>query len=400
MSSDLRITVRPEGREHGDATAGKLSAKTMARAVPKERRTTTRVATEPSSPPSRVRVRGTIAGQKPRRSYEVAHIVKRLTRTLLAGAGVTGALAATNRALQNAPLPTNALGGTRRPWNWHGFEIFATQAGEGPAVLLVHGIYAGASSYEFRKLFGPLAHRHRVIALDLIGCGLSDKPNLPYNADIFVELIVDALDLFGAEPIALIGSGLGGAFAIRAAARAAERVARLAVICPTGLGGVLDRGPRGAQSALHPLMRAPILGEAMFNALASKPSIRWFLENQAYGDKAHVDPAVVDHYYAITHQSGARYVPAALVGGTLDCDIARDLPFLAMPLLVMWGKHAPSINPYANADEFLRLAKDARLATFAHSGLLPHDEEPEAVDLALEQFLAPLTESADFRSPR
>jgi pimeloyl-ACP methyl ester carboxylesterase len=317
--------------------------------------------------------------------------VKKLVRPFLAGAGVTGAIAATNRALGNAPLPTNALGGTRRPWTWRGHEIFATEAGDGPLVVLVHGISVGASSYEFRKLFPLLARRHRAVAFDLLGCGLSDRPNLEYGAETFVEQIAGALETFGgAEPASIVASSLGAAFAIRAATRASDRVARLAAICPAGLGGTRDKGTSGRGAAVTALLRAPLLGEAAFNALASRPSIRWFLEHQVYGDPAHCTRDVVDHYYAVTHQPGARYVPAAFAGGALDCDVARDLPFLEVPLQVLWGEKAPTPNPLANADEFVRLARDARLATFPNSGLLPHEEEPEAVDAALASFLAPV----------
>ena len=315
--------------------------------------------------------------------------MKKLSRTLLAGAGVAGGLAAANRALQNAPLPTNALGGARRRWTWRGYEIFATEAGEGPLVLLVHGIYAGASSYEFRHLFSLLARTNRVVAFDLLGCGLSDKPRLPYAAELFVEQIVDALDVFGSEPTAIVASSLGAAFAIRAATRAEDRIARLAAICPTGLAGTLDR-ESARTSPVTALIRTPLVGEALFNALGSKASIGWFLRNQAYGDPASATPETIEHYYAINHQPGARYVPAAFVGGGLNCDVARDLPFLSVPLLVMWGEKAPSISPRSQADEFVRLARDARLVTFAHSGLLPQEEEPQAVAEALTSFLSPL----------
>jgi pimeloyl-ACP methyl ester carboxylesterase len=315
--------------------------------------------------------------------------VKRLTRTLLAGVGLTGALAATNRALQNAPLPTNALGGTRRPWNWRGHEIFATEAGAGSLVMLVHGISPGASSYEYRNLFALLAQRHRVVAFDFLGCGLSDKPRLAYTNEPFVEMIVDAVEAFGGEGAAVVASSLGAAFAIRAATRAQGRIERLALICPSGLAGTLDSGPHGAQAALPPLIRSPILGEAMFNALASKPSIGWFLRNRVYAEPGRVTTEVVDHYYAVMHQAGARFVPAAFVGGALDCDVASDLPFLSMPVLVLCGERTPAFAPRSNAGEFVRLTTDAQLVTFANSGLLPHEEEPDAVREALETFLAP-----------
>ena len=315
--------------------------------------------------------------------------MKRLIRPLAAGAGLTGALAALNRGLRGGTLPTNALGGRQRPWTWRGYEIFATEAGAGPFVLLVHGVYAGASSYEYRNLFPLLAQRHRVVAIDLLGCGLSARPNLAYSAELLTEQIVDALNEFGAEPTTLVGSSLGGAFSIRAAARANDRVETLVVSCPTGLAGVLDESPSPAQLAVAATFRSPLLGEALFNALASRPSLRWFLEHQSYADARSATPEVVDHYYALTHQSGARYVPAHFVGGLLNCNVARDLPFVEAPTLILWGERAPSISPLANAGEFLKLAQRGKLVTFAHSGLLPHEEEPDAVCAAIEAFVSP-----------
>ena len=311
----------------------------------------------------------------------------KLVRPLLAGAGIAGTVAAINHGLRDAPLPINHLGGRQRRWNWRGYEIFATEAGAGPLMILVHGIYAGASSYEFRRLFPLLAISHRVVAFDLLGCGLSDRPNLAYTGELFVEQIVDALGEFGAEPTVLVGSSMGGAFAIRATARAADRVAQLVVISPTGLSGVLDQEPTSAQQAVTALIRSPFVGEVLFNALASRPSLNWFLEHQSYADKSSVTPDIIEHYYAVTHQPGARYVAAYFVGGGLNTDVARDLPFIEASVLVLWGERAPSVSPPSKAAEFLKLARHSALVTFARSGLLPHEEEPADVATAIETFL-------------
>jgi len=313
--------------------------------------------------------------------------VTRILRPLLAGAGLAGTVAAINRGLRNAPLPTNSVSGTQRRWTWRGYDIFAVEAGSGPLVILVHGIYAGASSYEFRKLFPLLAKTHRVVAIDLLGCGLSERPNLTYSGELFVEQIVDALGEFGNEPTTLVGSSMGGAFCIRAAARAADRVAHLVTISPTGLAGVLDGEPTAPQAAVTALVRSPFVGEIFFNALASRPSLRWFLENQSYADKSSVTPEIIEHYYAVTHQRGARYVPAYFVGGGLNINVARDLPFISVPVLVAWGERAPSVSGFRYAPEFLKLARNGTLAAFAQSGLLPHEEEPHAMCDAIETFL-------------
>ncbi len=312
--------------------------------------------------------------------------LRKALRPLGAVAGLTGAAALVNRSLRNEPLPLDHIGGVRRLWTWRGYEIFATELGEGPEILLVHGIYAGASSYEFRLLAPLLARTHRVIAFDLLGCGLSAMPVLEYTSELFVEQIVDAIGEFTTGPMTLVGSSLGAAFAIRAATRAPDRVKALVTISPTGLAGILDRDPTAVQAAVGALFASPVVGEAFFNALSAKPTLRWFLGFQSYANKSSVTKEIVDHYYAVTQQPGARFVPARFVGGGLNIDVARDLPFVEAPMLVLWGESASSASPVENADQFVRLAPDARLETFASAGLLPHEEVAPDVARAIAEF--------------
>jgi len=316
---------------------------------------------------------------------------RKALRPVGAVAGITGAAALLNQRLRHSVLPTNHLGGVRIPWQWRGHEIFVTELTPlGPAteppVLLVHGIYAGASSFEFRKLAPLLARRRRVVALDLLGCGLSAMPNLSYSAELFVEQIVDALGEFFDGPMTLAGSSLGAALSIRAALRAPDRVRRLVTICPTGLAGVLSADPALLQRATGALFRAPLVGETAFNGLASHALLSWHLRKRTYADPASVTPEIVAHYYAVAHQPGARFVPAQFAGGALNLDIARDLPFVEAPLLVLWGEDAPLTDPLEYANEYVRLARDARLETFANAGLLPQEETPEAVAAAIVAF--------------
>ena len=285
-----------------------------------------------------------------------------------------------------------AVGGVRRPWRWRNHEIFVTELGSGPPVLLVHGIYGGASSFEFRKLAALLAKHHRVVAFDLLGCGLSEKPDLEYSTELFVEQIVDAIERFAEGPLTLVASSLGASFAIRAARRVPDRVGHLVTICPAGLAGVLDKDPTAAQRAVGRLIRSPLAGETVYNGLVSRPSLTWFLRTQTYADPASVTPEVLAHYYAVTHQPGARFVISYFVGGMLPCNVTTDLPLVEAPVQVLWGERASQTNPVRNAREYVRLAKDGRLVTFPNSGLLPHEEEPEATAAAIEQFIsAPAT---------
>lgn len=261
-----------------------------------------------------------------------------------------------------------------RRWPWRGYAIAVTEAGSGPLVLLVHGIYAGSSSYEFRRLLPLLAKRYRVVAVDLLGCGGSDMPDIDYDAQLFSDLIVDAVNAFGPRARAIIGSSLGAAFAVRAARRLGSQLAHLVTICPTGLNHRLSDPQTAGGHALTRFVRSPFMGRAAFALLASRPSIAWFLNHQAYADRASTTPEVLDHYHRITHLRGARFVAAHFLGGALNCDIAEDLSSLSMPLLVLWGELAQGPAPFAEAPLFVERAPRAELAAIPDAALLPHEE--------------------------
>jgi pimeloyl-ACP methyl ester carboxylesterase len=124
----------------------------------------------------------------------------------------------------------------------------------------------------------------------------------------------------------------------------------------------------------------------MYNAIVSKRALRRYLTTTVYADAAHVTPDVIDAYYAVAHQPGARFVPASFVGGNLDCDVVRDLPFVEAPLLVLWGKHVRTDSAH-NAPEYAALAKRAEVEYFMRSALLPHDEEAGEVAERIATFL-------------
>ena len=110
--------------------------------------------------------------------------------------------------------------------------------GQGEPLVLIHGVYAGASSYEYRRVFDLLTRNHRVFAFDLLGFGRSAHPSLVYMPVLYEQLIADFVRevVGGADhPAAVIASTLSAAFTIRAAAERPALFSRLALIEPTGM---------------------------------------------------------------------------------------------------------------------------------------------------------------------
>jgi pimeloyl-ACP methyl ester carboxylesterase len=87
---------------------------------------------------------------------------KALKGLLWAGAGVAGVAIANNAVFARAKALGNTLGGEARFWPGPYGDLFYTRQGQGQPVVLLHGLYAGASSYEWRKNFDSLSEHFSV----------------------------------------------------------------------------------------------------------------------------------------------------------------------------------------------------------------------------------------------
>src|ERR671916_1242040 len=161
-------------------------------------------------------------------------------------AGAVGGLWVLNRRLERGGRASGALGGGVKRFRWRGGELAYSVVGEGEPLLLVHGVYAGASSLEFRQNFEDLSSHFRVYALDLLGCGLSEKPRRRYGPDDVTSQVEDFVRGEIGGGAHLVASSLTAALVVPAAVRSPKLFKKLVLVCPTGYG-TLDRpsGPLG-----------------------------------------------------------------------------------------------------------------------------------------------------------
>lgn len=307
----------------------------------------------------------------------------------LAAAGGAVGLAALNQLIElSAGEPYSVLRGDRGRYAWTLGDIFYTVKGQGTPLVLVHGVYAGASSFEFRKVFDLLAERFRVYAFDLLGFGLSDHPPVAYTPVLYEELIEDFVrQVVGGvdQPVRVVASTLGAAFTIRAATERPGLFERLVLIEPTGIEELAQRNETIARRAGRALLRSPLVGQAIYNAIVSRPSLRYYLKTQAYADPSRVTDDMVDYYYTVAHQPGARYAPASFISGTLNTPVASVYPLLKQPILLCWGKDA-KFTPLEQARAFRQANPRAELRVF-DSGGLPQDELPEEFTREVSEWL-------------
>ena len=282
-----------------------------------------------------------------------------------------GGLAAVNRALSGAAgVLEPPLTGTHHAHRWRGMDVAYTEAGDpdDPDLVLLHGINVAGSSGEFREVFDDLAESYHVVAPDLPGFGCSDRPPIRYSADLYTSFVADFLEAFD-DPRVVASSLTAGYLA---AVADDVSLPGAVLVCPTTTGG-----PEPPRQWLRELLRAPLFGTALFNLLASKPSIRYFNRDHGYYDPSKASEAWQDYEWRTAHQPNARFAPASFVSGYLNAavDLGEALAALDAPVTLVWGREA-DVTPLSAGRDLAEEA-DARLVVFDDATLLPHVEFPE-----------------------
>ncbi len=299
--------------------------------------------------------------------------------TLLTVAGGLGALAAINSLIaRNTHDTFSALSGETRRYPWTEGDVFYKVKGQGEPLVLLHGIYAGASAFEWRKNFDALSEHFRVYAPDLLGYGLSSRPPLDYTAQTYIQLLIDFVReaAGGTEhPVHVVASSLSAAHIIQAAFQRSKLFERLVLIEPTGIYE-LNQEPTLPQRVLHRMLRAPIIGTSVYNAIVSRLGISSYLSRQAYLHPETVTTDLVDYYYNTAHQPGGRFAPISFITGYLNINIEESFARLSQPTLIIWGKQA-KVTPVEDAHTFQRLNPRAQVEIIDGSSMLPQEERAD-----------------------
>jgi pimeloyl-ACP methyl ester carboxylesterase len=285
-----------------------------------------------------------------------------------------------------------AVSGERRETDGNAGRLSYYVAGSGQPMLLIHSINAAGSAYEVRPIFERYAMSRRVYAVDLPGFGFSERSDREYRMRLYVAAIHDMLDVIaedvGVAPVDALALSLASEFLARAALARPERFGSLALVTPTGFGpgsGALH-GPPGSTReipGLEGFFSFKLWDRAFFDLLASKPSIRFFLE-RTWGSKD-IDEGLLEYDYLTTHQPGAQHAPFAFISGKLfSNDIRTVYEELTQPV---WMPHGTR-GDFGNFSEAGVVADKPNWTVHAFpTGALPHFEVPGEFFDAYDMFL-------------
>jgi len=272
----------------------------------------------------------------------------------------------------------------------HGHRVGFRIAGEGPLIVLLHGITS--TSDVWLETMARLAERYTVVAPDLLGHGRSAKPRGDYSLGAYASGGRDLLGVLGFERGTVVGHSLGGGIALQFAYQFPEYCERLVLVSSGGLG-----------KEVHPLLRAAALPGAELVlplivrdwTIGAGSAVAGFLDR--FGLTAGPDLAEAARGYASLADRGAREAFLHTLRAVIDLDgqrvSATDRLYLAqgVPTLLVWGTEDPII-PIEHGRAARERIPESRLVEIPGAGHWPQLDDPD-------RFVAELTEFVETTEP-
>ncbi|HRC43741.1 MAG TPA: alpha/beta hydrolase [Nitrospira sp.] len=267
----------------------------------------------------------------------------------------------------------------------NGHRIAYLDEGQGHPVILIHGYGGSMWQWEYQQI--PLAGQFRVITPDLIGSGLSDKPNLDYRPEELIESIRSLMDALGLPTATLIGNSMGGGVAIGMALTHPDRVSRLVLI---------DSLPDHVRERLaSPLMQRALNTSvpawlARFGALFVGNRTMEAVLKEIIFDHTLVTAAVLDRSNR-NRQREDMITPLMSLRESLplwEQHFAPRLKDIPHSTLILWGEQDRLFPPQVGRDLQATIPQ-ARLIIIPDAGHIPQWEQPQVVNRHITEFLQP-----------
>jgi len=248
----------------------------------------------------------------------------------------------------------------------YGQNIRYVEAGQGPAVILLHGL--GATKEVWSANFGSLSAKYHVYAIDQLGFGHSDKPLIEYVIGTWVDFLQSFMQAQNIPRATVVGNSLGGWIALEFTIRHPEMVDKLVLVDAAGL----TWGQSSRRIDLNP---------------ATVAGWRMLLESLFF-DKAMVTDRLVLQVFAEHMRNNDGYTIDRTMAGFGQASFEDDkLKTVKAPTLVVWGRQDELIG-VDRAEKFRDGIAGAKLAVFDQCGHIPQVEKAAEFNQTVIDFLA------------
>jgi len=263
----------------------------------------------------------------------------------------------------------------------YGQKICYYDVGTGPVIVLLHAM-ANTALSTWGKVIAPLTETHRIVAMDQIGFGASDKPSIEFRIQTFVEFLGEFLLLQKIEQFILAGQSLGGWIAAQYTIQALQS--------DESPSGSSDKMPIPSKLLLSDAagLRMQISDDVLHGSLPDSISTQKETMKSTVYDQALINDEMARKKFisrlAANDGLTIRSLLSALQASAEWLD--EQLHHITIPTLVTWGAE-DRIVPLTLGKHLAAHIPNAKMAIIEQCGHEPMNEKPDVFLANIREFI-------------
>lgn len=271
-------------------------------------------------------------------------------------------------------------------YEWRFGKIRYIKKGSGSPLLLLHDLSVGSSSYEFNQMIDTLSKDHEVYALDFLGYGLSDKPNITFTNFLYVQMITDFVKNVIGKKTDVISTGDSCPITVMTCHNNPEVFGKLIFINPQSIYQ-LNQIPSKQTKLLKFLIETPILGTFVYNMLTTKNAFEKSFREEYFSNPYNIEEKDILSYYEAAHTPdyNSKYAFASHLGRYTNINILHALKEINHSISIIAGEEKKDNKTIV--ENYVYYNSAIETAFVEDTKQLPHMENPKKVLEQLEMFL-------------
>ncbi len=256
-----------------------------------------------------------------------------------------------------------------------GGDLQVWEDGKGSPIVLIHGY--SASMHWWNRNVSELARSHRVIRVDLLGHGGSEKPRSGYSMKNQAELVASALNEKGVSNAYVVGHSMGGVVATALAEQNPKLVDQITIIATPA------DDDDGKLPFLGRLVLVPVIGHGL-RTIATKPVVKSSLKSAFAPGYDKVPDQFVDDYFDLNYSAikDSKSEIGSYLGKT---NLPERLKKTGKPLQVIYGREDQIVDPAA-LKKFKSGVPGSKTRYVDNTGHTPQYEKPILVNQLIIDF--------------
>ena len=270
-------------------------------------------------------------------------------------------------------------------FEWRYGNIFYTKQGSGSPLLLIHDLHPASSSIEWNSILTNLSKDHTVYALDLLGCGRSDKPNFTYTNYMYVQLITDFVKKVIEQKTDIMATGDSCSFVLMTANMENNILDKIFLVSPPSLESLLAN-PNHKNNILKKTLELPLIGTFFYNIQMTEDKISDLFEKSYFHKKSLISGKLKDSYYESAHEkrSNGRFLLGSMIGNYTNINVIPALKKIENQIYIVGSRETEtSIH---NIDSYVSYDENIETAYISNCNKLPQLEVPEKFCKILDMF--------------